>query len=84
MTRSPRSCSKDLQRADWPEARIAHGDLSEQIWRLKREPGKNLIAYGDSTFDQALSRLGLVDEFRMRDAICFCTGTENCNGSDAV
>ena len=43
--------SKTLQRADWPEARIARGDLSEQIWRLKREPGKDLIAYGGSTFD---------------------------------
>ena len=57
--------SKTLQRADWPEARIARGDLSEQIWRLKREPGKDLIAYGGSTFDQALSRLGLVDEYRL-------------------
>ena len=25
------------------------GDLSEQIWRLKREPGKDLIVYGGST-----------------------------------
>jgi dihydrofolate reductase len=57
--------SKTLQRADWPEARIARGDLSEQIWRLKREPGKDLIVYGGSTFDQALSRLGLVDEYRL-------------------
>ena len=42
------------------------GDLlSEPIWRLKREPGKDLIVYGGSTFDQALSRLGLVDEYRL-------------------
>ena len=47
--------SKTLQRADWPEARIARGDLSEEIWHLKREPGKDLIAYGGSTFDQALA-----------------------------
>ena len=25
------------------------GDLSEQIWRLKREPGKDRIVYGGST-----------------------------------
>jgi hypothetical protein len=37
---------------------IARGDLSEQIWRLKREPGNDLIGYGGSTLDQALSRLG--------------------------
>jgi hypothetical protein len=34
--------SKTLQRADWPETRIARGDLSEEIGRLKREPGKDL------------------------------------------
>jgi dihydrofolate reductase len=33
--------------------------------RLKREPGNDLIAYGGATLDQALSRLGLVDEYRL-------------------
>jgi dihydrofolate reductase len=57
--------SKTLQHADWPETRIARGDLAEEIARLKREPGNDLIAYGGATFDQALTRLGLVDEFRL-------------------
>lgn len=57
--------SKTLQHADWPETRIAGGDLVEEIGRLKREPGNDLIAYGGATFDQALSRLGLVDEYRL-------------------
>jgi riboflavin biosynthesis pyrimidine reductase len=47
-----------------PETRIARGDLSEEIGRIKREPGNDLIAYGGATFNQALSRLGLVDEYR--------------------
>jgi dihydrofolate reductase len=57
--------SKTLQRADWPETRIAGGELGEEIGRLKSEPGNDLIAYGGATFDQALSRLGLVDEYRL-------------------
>jgi dihydrofolate reductase len=57
--------SKTLQHADWPETRIARGDLGEEIARLKREPGNDLIAYGGATFDQGLSRLGLVDEYRL-------------------
>jgi len=57
--------SKTLQHADWPETRIARGDLAEEIGRLKREPGNDLIAYGGATLDQALSRLGLVDEYRL-------------------
>jgi dihydrofolate reductase len=57
--------SKTLQHADWPETRIARGELGEEIDRLKREAGNDLIAYGGATFDQALSRLGLVDEYRL-------------------
>ena len=57
--------SKTLQRADWPETRIARGGLAEEVGRLKREPGNDLIAYGGATLDQALSRLGLVDEYRL-------------------
>jgi len=57
--------SKTLQHADWPETRIARGDLSEEIKGLKREPGNDLIAHGGATFAQALSRLGLVDEYRL-------------------
>jgi dihydrofolate reductase len=57
--------SKTLKQADWPVTRIASGELGEEIGRLKREPGNDLIAYGGARFDQALSRLGLVDEYRL-------------------
>ena len=57
--------SKTLERAEWPETRIAGGDLSDEIEQLKREPGADLIAYGGARLDQALSRLGLVDEYRL-------------------
>ena len=57
--------SRTLERADWPETRIARGDLSEEIGSLKREAGNDLIAYGGATLDQALTRLGLVDEYRL-------------------
>lgn len=57
--------SKTLQHAHWPETLIARGDLSEEVGRLKRESGNDLIAYGGARFDQALSRLGLVDEYRL-------------------
>lgn len=57
--------SKTLRHADWADTRIARGDLGEEIARLKREPGNDLIAYGGATLDQGLARLGLVDEFRL-------------------
>jgi dihydrofolate reductase len=57
--------SSALDRADWPDSRIARGDLAEEIAALKREPGKDMIAWGGAAFAQSLTRLGLVDEYRL-------------------
>jgi dihydrofolate reductase len=57
--------SKTLEDAGWAETRIASGDLSEEIAAIKREEGNDVIAYGGATFAQALSRLELVDEYRL-------------------
>jgi dihydrofolate reductase len=57
--------SRTLTRADWPQSTIASGDLADEIGALKREPGKDLIAWGGADFAQSLSRLRLVDEYRL-------------------
>ena len=57
--------SQTLERADWPESRIVRGDLGAEITVLKREPGKDMIAWGGAAFAQSLNRLGLVDEYRL-------------------
>ncbi|MEP6852308.1 MAG: dihydrofolate reductase family protein [bacterium] len=57
--------SRTLTRADWPTSRIASGDLAEEIHGLKAEPGGDIIAFGGYTFAQALSRAGLIDEYRL-------------------
>ena len=57
--------SKTLAAADWKESRIARGDLGEEIARLRSEPGKDIMAHGGASFVQALSRQGLIDEYRL-------------------
>jgi len=57
--------SRTLTKADWPQSTIASGDLAEEIRALKREQGKDLIAWGGAAFAQSLSRLRLVDEYRL-------------------
>jgi dihydrofolate reductase len=57
--------SRTLERADWADSRIARGDLAEEMAALKREPGKDMLAWGGAAFAQSLSRLGLVDEYRL-------------------
>jgi dihydrofolate reductase len=57
--------SSSLEHADWPESRIARGDLAEEIASLRAEPGKDLMAHGGASFVQSLARLDLIDEYRL-------------------
>jgi dihydrofolate reductase len=57
--------SKSLERADWPESRIARGDLAEEIASLKDGSGKDMIAWGGARFAQSLAREGLIDQYRL-------------------
>ena len=57
--------SKTLQRADWADSQIARGDLASEISELKRKGGQDMLAWGGAKFAQSLSRLGLVDEYRL-------------------
>jgi len=57
--------STTLPTAEWAGSRIARGDLTEEISALKSEPGGEIMAHGGAAFVQALSRLGLIDEYRM-------------------
>jgi dihydrofolate reductase len=57
--------SRSLGTARWPESRIANGDMTEEIARLKAEPGGEILAHGGVRFVQSLVRLGLVDEYRL-------------------
>jgi dihydrofolate reductase len=49
----------------WTAARVAGGDLADEIARLKQEPGKDILAHGGAGFAQSLIEGGLVDEFRL-------------------
>jgi dihydrofolate reductase len=57
--------SRTLDRADWPDSQIARGDIADEVARLKREPGKDLIAHGGASFAQSLARHNLIDEYRL-------------------
>jgi dihydrofolate reductase len=57
--------SKTLPAAGWPGSRVARGDLTEEITALKSESGGEIMAHGGAAFVQALSRLGLIDEYRL-------------------
>jgi dihydrofolate reductase len=56
--------SRTLQEPlEW-NATLIKGDLTEEVTRLKRQPGGNLVVYGCGEFAYHLTTLGLVDELR--------------------
>ena len=56
--------SKTLERGDWPETRVASGELDAEIAGLKAEEGGYLLAHGGAQLARALVRQDLVDEYR--------------------
>jgi dihydrofolate reductase len=57
--------SKTLSTADWAHTRIARGDLHDEIGALKDEGDGEIMAHGGAAFVQALSRMDLIDEYRL-------------------
>jgi dihydrofolate reductase len=55
--------SKTLEKSEWAHTVLAKGDLVEEITKLKKQNGKDIIAYGGATFVSALIKHGLIDEF---------------------
>jgi dihydrofolate reductase len=56
--------SRSLTEVDW-NATLLGPDPAGAIARLKEKPGRDLIKYGTSRFDDTLVRHGLIDEFRL-------------------
>jgi dihydrofolate reductase len=66
--RGSESCAADAAGAfarEWDAAAVARGALAEEIARLKRLPGKDLLAHGGARFARSLVAEGLVDEFKL-------------------
>jgi dihydrofolate reductase len=49
---------------EWKNTKVSH-DPAEEIARLKKQDGKDIMAWGGASFARELIRLGLVDEYRI-------------------
>lgn len=54
--------SRSLKSVEDKKTRVVHGDLRDEILKLKQQPGKNILVGGVHIASQ-LIELGLVDEF---------------------
>ena len=57
--------TKTLDKSEWDHTILAKGDLVDEINKLKKQDGQDIIAYGGATFVSALIKHGLIDEFHL-------------------
>jgi dihydrofolate reductase len=57
--------SKTLSAADWNNTRIIKGNAIEELARLKKQPGKDMMMFGSAGLATSFIQHGLIDEFRI-------------------
>lgn len=55
--------SKTAQNTEWPNATVAHGDIADNVNRLKGRTDGDLLVYGGSGFVSSLIENDLIDEY---------------------
>jgi len=57
--------SKTLKKVEWNNSELLKGDLNDEILKLKKRPGKNIMMYGSGQLVNSLIKLNLVDEYQL-------------------
>ena len=57
--------SKTLASVEWQNTRLVKENIAEEIAKLQRQPGKDLIIFGSSDLAVTLIQDGLIDEYRI-------------------
>ena len=57
--------SRTLKTADWANTTIAHGDLGQEVDKLRRSGDGYIVVHGGISFWRSLARLDLIDEYRV-------------------
>ncbi len=57
--------SRMMEKADWQNTRVVKELNTEEILRIKQEPGQNIMIFGSGTLVEQLTNLGLIDEYHL-------------------
>jgi dihydrofolate reductase len=55
--------SKILPRSEWSNATVENGEIADAVTQMKKQSGKDLLAYGGSSFVSSLINHDLIDEY---------------------
>ena len=58
-------CSRTLTTVEWNNSRLIKGDITEEVSKLKKQPGKDIALFGSGTVLSALMEANLIDEHRI-------------------
>jgi dihydrofolate reductase len=56
--------SHRLRNVEWESAKLAKGDLEEEVLELRQQPGKDILV-GSPSLIVALTKLNLIDEYQL-------------------
>ena len=57
--------STTLKAIDWQNSTLIRGDVTDELRRIKQQPGKHISITGSATLVRSLLREGLIDELRL-------------------
>ncbi|MGB8216690.1 MAG: dihydrofolate reductase family protein [Candidatus Methanoperedens sp.] len=57
--------SKTLEKVEWKNARLVKEVIPDDIAKMKKQSGKDMVIYGSGSIVSTFMQLGLVDEYRI-------------------
>ncbi|SKA18270.1 dihydrofolate reductase family protein [Sediminibacterium ginsengisoli] len=57
--------SRTMKKADWNNTIVINDHISEEINKLKQQPGKDLVIFGSPGLAHSLMELDLIDEYQL-------------------
>lgn len=57
--------SRTMKKAEWNNTTVFNDNITEEINKLKQQPGKDLVIFGSPGLAHSLLELDLIDEYRL-------------------
>jgi dihydrofolate reductase len=57
--------SRTLDKASWNNTRLVKSGMAEEVRKMKKEPGKNMVILGSGSIVSQLAGEGLIDEYQI-------------------
>lgn len=66
MNNSPKIVfSRTLKKAEWKNTTVIKDNIADEIQKLKKQPGTDMVILGSGSIVQAFTNLGLIDEYEL-------------------